>query len=137
PSRISLWSLSSPRAWRRNPIRGERTMPRQPQPVRRCGGAPGIWNLLDNSSPTRLFIGLDPSELLHGQSSMPDLRHVPDLLTVKIHHIHIVRLHTLARWWARATLASMSAREDAVCTDALPLIISAKGLEFISSVRHK
>jgi hypothetical protein len=31
----------------------------------------------------------------------------------------------------------MRAREDAVRTDALPLLIRAKGLEFIASVRHK
>src|SRR5438309_1966252 len=68
---------------------------------------------------------------------MPDLRHVPDLLTIKIHHIHIICLHTLASWGAGTTLASMRAREDAVCTDALPLSISAKGLQFIASVRHK
>src|SRR5712691_9057371 len=68
---------------------------------------------------------------------MPDLRHVPDLVTVKLHHIHIVCPHTLARWWAGATRASMRTREDAVRRDALPLIISAKGLRFISPANNE
>ena len=81
-----------------------------------------------NESTLASVNGLDPSELFHGQSSMPDLRHVPDLLTVKIHHVHIVCLHTLASWWAGATLTGVSAREDGVRTDALSLIVSAKAL---------
>ena len=80
---------------------------------------------------------LDPSKLLHSQSSIPDLRHVTDFLTIKIHHIHMVCLHTLASGCARATLTSMSAGEDAVSTDAVSLTISAKGPEFISSVRNE
>src|SRR5437867_1488686 len=88
------------------------------------------------ASKTRRGSGY-PAELFHGQSSMPDLRHVPNLLTLEIHHIHIVCLHALASWWAGATLASMSARKDAIRTDALPLIISAEGLQFISSVRNE
>jgi hypothetical protein len=80
---------------------------------------------------------LNPPEFLHGESSMPNLRHVPDLIPVELHHIHIVCLHPLAGWWTGATLASMHTREDAVRTDTLALIIRGKGLEFIASVRDK
>src|SRR5262245_10261783 len=80
---------------------------------------------------------LEPSEFLHGPSCMPDFRHVPDLLPVKIHHIHIVCLHTLARGRTGATLSRMRAREDPIGTDALPLLICAKGFQFIASVRDK
>src|SRR6266446_5560682 len=68
---------------------------------------------------------------------MPDLRHVPDLVTVKLHHIHIVCFHTLAGWWTGATVTSMSTGEDAVRTDAPALLIRGKGLQVISSVRNK
>jgi len=44
---------------------------------------------------------------------MPDLRHVPDLVPVELHHIHIVRVHTLASWRTGATRASMCRRETA------------------------
>src|SRR5687768_4331766 len=68
---------------------------------------------------------------------MPDLRHVPDFLTLKVHHVHIVRLNTLAGWCAGATGAGMGAREDTVCTNGLALFISAEGLQLISSIRNK
>src|SRR5215510_3695800 len=94
--------------------------------------------MIRTSSLSPFFVhALDPSELLHGQSCMPNLRHVPDLLPVKIHHIHIVCLYMLARWGTGATLARMRGREDPVRTDALPLLIRAKRLQVIASVRHK
>src|SRR5437773_2107557 len=68
---------------------------------------------------------------------MPDLRHVPDLVTVKLHYIHIVCPHALASWWAGTALASMRTQEDAVRTDALPFFISAKGLQLISPVGNE
>src|SRR5712692_105452 len=68
---------------------------------------------------------------------MPDLRHVPDLVPVKLHYIHIVCPHALASWWAGTALASMRTQEDTVRTDALPFFISAKGLQLISPVGNE
>src|SRR5580698_4671280 len=76
----------------------------------------------------------DPPELLHGPSRMPDLRHMPDLLAVELHHVHIVRLHALAGRWAGATLSGLSAREDGVCADALAFVIGGERLHFVSPV---
>src|SRR4030095_11992918 len=89
---------------------------------RRAGGQPALVCFT-----RRRF--LNPAELLHRQSGVPDFRHVPDPLAVEVHHIHIVGLHPLARWWAWATLAGMSAGEDAVGTNARPLIVSSKRLQ--------
>jgi hypothetical protein len=41
----------------------------------------------------------------NGQSRVPDLRHVPNLIAVELHHVHIVRRHVLAGGCARTTLS--------------------------------
>lgn len=78
----------------------------------------------------------DPAERLQGESCMPDFRHVPDLVALELHHIHIGGVHALARGRAGATLTRMRARKDAVGTDVLPLFIRGQRLEVIASVRY-
>src|SRR5438045_6723046 len=69
---------------------------------------------------------LNPAQLLHCQSGMPNLRHVPDLVAVKFHDIHIVGLHAPACLWTRAALARMRGIEDAVCADAFSRFVRAE-----------
>src|SRR5277367_6611965 len=78
----------------------------------------------------------DPPELFHGPSCMPDLRHVPDLLAVELHHVYIVRLEALAGRWAGTTRSGMSAGEDSVSTDVLPFVIGGERLHLVSPVEN-
>src|SRR5215470_1005361 len=80
------------------------------------------------------WCGLNPSQSFHRQTRVPDLCHVADLVSIKIHHVHVIRFHTLARWWARSTFAGVRAGEDAVSTDTLTLFVGGKRLQLVSSI---
>src|SRR5262249_37653694 len=78
-----------------------------------------------------------PTQLFHGYSGMPDLRHVSNLVTIKLHHIDIVAFHALPCGWAGTAVSSMRCEKDAVCADALSGVVGSKRFQFISSVRHE
>src|SRR5262245_21388468 len=77
---------------------------------------------------------LGPAQLLHCQTGIPDLRHVPDLVPPEVHHVHIVGFYALASCRAGTAGASMCAEEDAVGADILPLVVSRERLQLVSSV---
>src|SRR5467141_825380 len=85
----------------------------------------------------RLVCDLHPPELLHGQARMPDLRHVPDLVAVEVHHVHVVRFRALSGRGAGAAVAGMRPGEDAVRTDALAPLVGGKRLQVVSSVGNE
>src|SRR4029450_5604926 len=84
-----------------------------------------------------LWRNSDPSQRFHRQPRVPDLCHMADLVAVKIHHVHIVRLHAFAGWWARAALAGVGAGEDAVGTNTLALVVGGKRPQLVSSIRDE
>ena len=50
-----------------------------------------------------------PAELLHRQSGVPDLLHVPDPVNVEKHDMDVVRIHVPPGWWTSASLAGVTA----------------------------
>jgi hypothetical protein len=70
---------------------------------------------------------LSPPELLQCPRVRPDLRHVPDLVAVKVHHVHVVGLvQGLASWWARSPGTCVRSGENAVGADILARVIGRK-----------
>src|SRR5262249_38516710 len=77
---------------------------------------------------------LGPAKLLHRQAGVPDLRHVPDFVSVEVHNVHVVGFHALAGGWARTTRASVRAQKDTVRGDVLAVGIGSKGLQLVAAI---
>ena len=67
---------------------------------------------------------------------MPNLRHVADLVSGKLHHIDIIRARLFASRLTWTAGASMRTREHAVGSDVVSLGISGKGFHLIAAIRH-
>ena len=80
--------------------------------------AHAVWGFSENrtrrlfSQTARPMISA-PAELLKGEPGMPDLRHVRDLISCELHHVHIVRSRGLVRGRNRAS-GEMGADEHAI-----------------------
>src|SRR5262249_25500714 len=81
--------------------------------------------------------GSAPAEFLHRPPGVPDFRHVPDFVPLKIHDIDVVCRRALAGRRAGATLAGMGGRENTVGAHTLSLVVRGERLHGIASVRHE
>lgn len=78
---------------------------------------------------------LRPPQLLQAHGVIPDLRHVADLVAVKLHRINIVRRDRLPRGLAGAARPGLGAVKYRKCTDTISFFVSSKKLQFISAIR--
>ena len=67
---------------------------------------------------------------------MPNLRHVAELVSGKLHHIDVIRARLFAGRLTWTAGASMRTREDTVGSDVVSLGISGKGFHLIATVGH-
>src|SRR5262249_24096078 len=79
---------------------------------------------------------LRPAELLQGQTGMPDLRHVPNPVSLEFHHVHVVGLQALAGRGTRTAWPLVGREEDAVRADVLTLLVRGERFELVASVRE-
>src|SRR5690242_14433262 len=80
---------------------------------------------------------LRPAEFLHGQTRMPDLGHVADLVAVEVHDIDVVGLGALTSWRTRATIAGVCRIEHAIGSDVPPLLVRSERFELVATIRHE
>ena len=72
------------------------------------------WTVLRSSTPT---------ELAHGVAVIPDLGHVPDTVTVELHDIDVIRLHSPGRGRYRPSIASMGTPENGKAHHLVAVIV--------------
>ena len=78
--------------------------------------------VIERKSPPNARLG--PTKLLQRPRVRPDLRHVPNLVALKIHDIDVVGFaHGLARGFAWPAWAGVRASEHAIGADVLALFI--------------
>ena len=81
----------------------------------RAGGIPKTeeWPNGQRSSTAPLH----PSELLHGEGRVPDLRHADDLTAAKVHKVGVARLDALAGWGGRSGNEKRLHQQAGECDD--------------------
>ena len=68
---------------------------------------------------------------------MPDLLHVLDFVSVKVHHVNVIGFESLAGRWAGAPLTCMRSHKDRICRNILTFFVGSKRSQVISSVWNK
>jgi hypothetical protein len=75
--------------------------------------------------------------LPHGETVIPDFRHVSDPTLIEFHHIDIVTFDFVYSWSTWAALSGIRALEGRVTTHATSLFIHRERAKFIVSVRDR
>src|SRR6516165_10466584 len=68
---------------------------------------------------------------------MPDLLHVLDFVSVKVHHVNVIGFESLPCRWAGAPLTCMRSHKDRIRGNVLTFFVGSKRFQVISSVWNK
>ena len=79
---------------------------------------------------------LCPAEIFERQTSVPDLRHVRDLLTIELHDVHVIRAGLSASGRYGPTLAGMRPVKNPVDRHIVPRAVQRKRFHFVARVRQ-
>jgi len=68
---------------------------------------------------------------------IPDLGHMPDLIALKLHDIHVVRLKAFTCGRNRATDFGVRATENPIDDCAIANRVNTEGTDLVMTVRHR
>ena len=78
---------------------------------------------------------LCPTKLREAEAVIPDLGHVTDAVSSKVHHIHVVSGDALPRPGHRAAFARVGAAEDGVRRHIPSILVHGERLQLVGSIR--